>query len=56
MRKNHEKQANPYQLATVSAGEASAGGIKIADTNLPDGNAVAVKINGQIVILPNAGG
>lgn len=56
MKKNHEKQAQPYQLATISAGEASAAGIKIADTSLPDGAGVAVKINGQIVILPNYGG
>ena len=56
MKKNHEKQAAPYQLATVASGEATAAGIKIADTNLPDGAAVAVKINGQTVILPNYGG
>jgi hypothetical protein len=56
MKKNHEKQGDPYLPVTISAGTASASGIGIAETSLPDGSAVAVKAAGQVIILPNFGG
>lgn len=51
MKKNWQQTGSPYLLTTIQNGTASAGGLIIAGSNLPNGAAFAVKAAGQVVLI-----